>query len=75
MGDADAHNAAQLVAGLLGGDTVDGESSFDIVDEAEILVGLLDGDHVHETGREVDIGSHLTVDFHQSLENKGEIQP
>ena len=75
MGDAGAHNAAELVAGFLGRDAVDGESAFNIVDEAEVLVGFLDGDHVHKTGREVNVGSHLSVDLHQTLKNKGKIQP
>merc|ERR1719431_2209819 len=47
LGDAGAHNAAELVAGFLGRDAVDGEATLHIVDEAEVLVGFLDGDHVH----------------------------
>ena len=75
LGDAGAHDAAELVAGLLGGDAVDGKSAFNIVDEAEVLVGFLDGDHVHETGREVNVGSHFTINLHQSLKKKSKIQP
>ena len=32
--------------GLLGGDAVDGETSLHIVDQAEVLTGLLDADHI-----------------------------
>ena len=48
----DGSDLAQLVLGLLGGDPVHGEPSLHVVDDTEVLSGLLDLDHVHETGRE-----------------------
>jgi len=50
---ADLHTfyLAQLVLGLLGGDAVDGETTLGIIQQTEVLVGLLDVDNVHETGR------------------------
>lgn len=32
--------------GLLGGNAVDGETSLHVVDQTEVLAGLLDADHV-----------------------------
>ena len=43
---------AELVGGLGGGDPVDGEASLDVVDDPEVLAGLVDLDHVHESGGE-----------------------
>ena len=58
---------AQLVLGLLGGDAVDGEAALGIVDEAEVLVGLLNRDDVHEPGRVRDVGPDLAIDLDQAL--------
>ena len=54
--DLDLPHLAELVLGLLGGDPVHGEPSLHVVDDAEVLSGLLDLDHVHETGREPEHG-------------------
>ena len=43
---------AQLVHGLLGGDSVNGESSLDIIDDTEVLSGLLDLDNIHKSSWE-----------------------
>ena len=43
---------AQLVLGLLGGDPVHGEPPLHVVDDAEVLSGLLDLDDIHESGGE-----------------------
>jgi hypothetical protein len=37
---------AELEAGLFGGNSVDGESTLDIVEESEVLAGSLNGDNV-----------------------------
>lgn len=39
----------ELVLSLFSGDTVDGESTLDIVKETEVFTGLLDGDDVWNT--------------------------
>lgn len=44
--DLDALHLQQLVLGLLRGDAVDGETALDVVDQAEVLAGLVDGDDV-----------------------------
>ena len=46
---------------------MDGESALDVIDQTEVLVGSLEGDDVHESSWEVDIGSDLAVDLDQSL--------
>ena len=62
---------AQLVLGLLGLNSVDGESALGIVDKTEVLASLLDGDNVHETGGVGGIGADLAVDLDQSLHQDG----
>lgn len=62
---------AQLVLGLLGLDSVDGESALGVVDEAEVLAGLVDGDDVHEAGGEGDVGADLVVDLDEALHHDG----
>ena len=63
LGNTDLGDLAQLVACLLGGDAVDGETALDIIDKAESLVGLLNGDDIHETGWEGGIAADLTIDL------------
>ena len=67
LGDSGAHDTAELVSGLFGGDAVDSESSLDVIDKTEVFIGLLDGDDVHESSGEVHISSHFAVNFNQSL--------
>ena len=43
---------AQLVLRLLSGDPVHGEPPLHVVDDAEVLSGLLDLDDIHESGGE-----------------------
>lgn len=62
---------AELVLCLLSGDAVDGETALGVVDQAEVLASLLDGDDVHETGGEGSIGANLAVDLDQALLNDG----
>jgi len=65
----DPLDLAQLVLGLLGLNSVDGESALGIVDEAEVLARLVDGDDVHEAGGEVGIGANLAVNLDEALHN------
>lgn len=62
-----ALDLAQLVLGLLILDAVDGEASLGVVDEAEVLARLLDGDDVHEAGRVGGVGADLAVDLDEPL--------
>lgn len=59
--------SAEFVRSFFGGDSVDDESAFGVVDESEVLVGLLDRDDIHETGWVFHISSYFTVDFDHSV--------
>jgi len=63
LGVEDLLDSAELVAGLLGGDSVDDESALGVVDQTEVLVGLVQSDDVHVSGWVFDIGSHFAVDL------------
>jgi hypothetical protein len=63
----DLLDLAELVLGLLIGDTVDGEATLDIVDETEVLTSFFNGNDIHETGREGGVGADLTVNLDQTL--------
>ena len=47
--------------------SVEGEASLNVVQKAEVLVGAVDGDNVHESSGEGSIGSDLSVDFDNAL--------
>lgn len=63
----DLPDAAKLILGLLGADPVDDVTSLDIVNQTEVLVGLLDLKNIHESAREAGVGSDLAVDLHQTV--------
>jgi len=66
--DEDFLDSAEFVGSFFGGDSVDDESAFGVVDQSEVFVGLLDGDDIHETGWVFHVGSDFSVDFdHSSL--------
>jgi len=67
LGNTDLGDLAELVASLLGGDAVDGETALDVVDKTESLVGLLNGDDVHETGWVGSVTADFTVNFDEIL--------
>ena len=46
---------------------MNGEPSLDVIDEPKVLGGLVDLDDVHETGGELGIRPHLTVNLDQAL--------
>jgi len=58
---------AQLVLGLGLFDAVDGEAALNIVDETEVLAGLVDGDDIHEAGGVGGIGADLAIDLDEAL--------
>ena len=64
---ATASHPAQLVSSLGGGDPVDGEASLHVVDDPEVLAGLVNLDDVHEAGGELGVGPGLAVDLDQTL--------
>ena len=50
---------------------MDGEASLDVVDDPEVLAGLVDLDHVHETGGELGVGPGLAINLDQALLHDG----
>jgi hypothetical protein len=66
-----ALDLAELVLGLLLLDTVHSEATLDVVDEAEVLARLLDGNDVHEAGGVGDVGADLAVDLDKALHHDG----
>lgn len=54
---------AQLVLALLGCNTGNSKATFDVIDETEILSGLISADHIHTTSR---VGC-ISLDFAISL--------
>merc|ERR1712196_202088 len=64
-------HTAQLVCVLLGESfvvqTVQDEAALGIIQHAEVLVRLVNGDHIHETTWEVGVCSHLAIDLHEAL--------
>jgi hypothetical protein len=66
-----ALDLAKLVFGLLGLDAVHGEATLGVVDETEVLAGLLDCDHVHVAGRVGRVGADLAVDLDEALHQDG----
>ena len=48
-------------------DTMHSESAFDVIDESEEFVGLLNGDYVHEASWISHVSSDFAVDFDETL--------
>ena len=53
--------------GLLLGDAVKHEASLEVVQQTELLVGLRDGDDIHEADREVDVSADLKVNLEKYI--------
>ena len=62
---------AELVLSLLASDAVDSETALGVVDEAEVLAGLLDGDNIHEASRVGGVGADLAIDLDEALHDNG----
>ena len=69
--ELDALDLAQLVLGLLVTDAVDGEAALGVVNQTEVLAGLLDGDDVHETSGVGLVSADLAVDLDEALLEDG----
>ena len=46
---------------------MDGEPSLNVIDQPEVLAGLVDLDHIHESGGELGVGANLAVDLDKTL--------
>merc|ERR1719240_1423577 len=61
------HHAAELVRSLVLVDLVNDEAPLRVVEEAEVLVRLLQTNNVHEPGREAHVRPDLVVHLHHAL--------
>lgn len=66
-----ALDLAEFVGSLLLLNAVDSVAAFGIVDEAEVLAGLVDGDDIHEAGGVGHVGADLAVDLDEALHEDG----
>lgn len=64
-------NLGKLVPSLILRYPVDGKATLGVVDEPEVLSGLLNGDDIHETSWEGWVGADLVVDLDQTLHDDG----
>jgi hypothetical protein len=62
---------AEFVLCLLVCYPVDGEAALGVVNQAEVLAGLLDRDNVHQAGGEGGVGADLAVDLDEALHKDG----
>jgi len=67
LADLDGHDAAQLVGSFILVDLVDREAALGVPQKTEVLVGLLEGDDIHETGGVLHVSADLTVDLDETL--------
>jgi hypothetical protein len=71
LAELDSLDLAELVLCLLVCDAVDGEAALGVVDQAEVLAGLLDGDDVHQSRGEGGVGADLAVNLDEALHKDG----
>lgn len=71
LAELDTLDLAELVLCLLLSYPVDGEAALGVVDEAEVLASLLNGDDVHQAGGEGRVGADLAVDLDKTLHEDG----
>ena len=62
---------AELVLCLLICYPVDGEAALGVVDQAEVLASLLNGDNIHQSSGEGAVSADLAVDLDQTLHEDG----
>ena len=65
LGNTLLGDLAELVSSFFSGDSVNSESTFDVIDKSEGFVGLLECDDIHETGWEGGITSDFAVNLDQ----------
>jgi len=64
-------NFEEFVGGFFGSDAVDCEAAFDIVEQAEVFAGFLNGNDVHEAIWVGLISPNFSVNFDQTLLDDG----
>jgi hypothetical protein len=62
---------AELVLCLLVCYPVDSEATLGVVDQAEVLASLLDGDDIHQSRGESGVGADLAVNLDEALHEDG----
>ena len=67
LAEHDSLDLAELVSSLLLADAVHHKAALGVVDQAEVLVGLVDVDDVHEAGGVALLGADLAVNLHEPL--------
>lgn len=65
--NSDFADLQKLVGSFFGGDAVNGETTLDVVKEAEVLAGFLERDNILETSRVGGVRANLSIDLHQTL--------
>ena len=65
--ELDTLDLAELILGFLSGYAMNGEAALGVIDEAEVLACLLNGDDVHEAGRVGDVSADLAINLYQTL--------
>jgi len=63
----DGLDTKKLVLGLLRGDLVKDEAPLSVIEETKVLLGLLDLDDIHKSGRVGVVSTDFTVNLQQSL--------
>ena len=66
-----ALDLAELVLCLLVCYPVDGKAALGVVDQAEVLAGLLDGDDIHQSRGEGGVSADLAVNLDETLHENG----
>jgi len=61
------NNTAELVFSLFRSDLVEDEATLDIVQDSEIVIGLFNGQDVHEAGRIFDVSADTAINFDETL--------
>jgi len=61
------NDTAELIFSLFGSDFVEDEATLDVVQDSEIVIGLFDGQDVHEAGWIFDVSADTTINFDETL--------
>merc|ERR1712170_101959 len=60
-------HTAQLVLGFIRGDSMNSKPALHIIDQAEVLIGSVNGDDVHEASWVAFVCAHLAIDYDEAL--------
>jgi len=57
----------EFVGSLLGGDAMNSETAFHIIQQTKMFARFFDRDDIHETGRIGRVGAHFSINFDEAL--------